>query len=113
MQIELSAEMIEIGQLFQKVLEIPDDRVEWINDDILNISLETMDFLYLYRPSKPMQNGIALYRDISAKLHRRSRALTIFSIADCLKDFLDDRFAMFYTDGHLTCFHSCSKTAGS
>ncbi len=103
-QIELSAEMIRIGRQFQKVLDIPDEKVEWINDDIINISLETLDFLYLYRPSKPMKNGVSLYQNISKKLHDRSKPLIIFSIADCLKDYLDSRYSVFYSDGHLTCF---------
>lgn len=104
LQIELSAEMIEIGQQFQSILGIPEEQVEWINDDIMNVSLETMDFLYLYRPSRPMEKGVELYNNISRKLHERSRPLTIFSIADCLKDYLDTRYTLFYSDGHLTCF---------
>ena len=103
-QIELSAEMIRIGQQFQDILGIPSDKVEWINNDIIHIPLDAMDFLYLYRPSKPMENGVQLYQTISRKLQARKRALTIFSIADCLKDYLDSQFSVFYSDGHLTCF---------
>ncbi|MFH2131865.1 MAG: hypothetical protein ABIK68_15940 [bacterium] len=103
-QIELSAEMIRIGQQFQRILKIPPERIAWVNDDIINVSLDTIDFLYLYRPSKPMKNGIKLYQTISRKLQDRKKALTIFSIADCLKDYLDNRFSIFYSDGHLTCF---------
>jgi hypothetical protein len=25
-------------------------------------------------------------------------------VADCLRDFLSDRYQVFYGDGHLTCF---------
>ena len=103
-QVELSAEMIRIGQQFQSILGIPPDKVEWVNDDIIHIQLDTMDFLYLYRPSKPMENGVSLYQTISKKLQARKTALTIFSIADCLKDYLDSQFSIFYSDGHLTCF---------
>jgi hypothetical protein len=28
----------------------------------------------------------------------------IFSVADSLRDFLSDRYEVFYGDGHLTCF---------
>ncbi|MCP4753540.1 MAG: class I SAM-dependent methyltransferase [Proteobacteria bacterium] len=104
LQIELSSEMIRIGQMYQEVLEIPEEKVVWINDDIMNISLDEIDFMYLYRPSKPIKNGIQLYDAISRKLRSRKRSLVIFSIADCLRDFLDSSFSLFYTDGHLTCF---------
>lgn len=110
LQIELSAEMIEIGQQFQEILGIPDQKMEWINDDIMNISLDSIDFLYLYRPSKPMQNGVTLYHNIAKKLHGRSRRLTIFSIADCLKEYLNSGYRQFYSDGHLTCFETKAST---
>jgi hypothetical protein len=104
-QIELSAEMIRIGKMFQKALEIPEEKVDWINDDILNVSLDQIDFLYLYRPSKPMQNGLALYENLRQKLNNRDKSLTIFSIADCLKGYLSSDYKEFYNDGHLTCFN--------
>jgi len=112
-QIELSAEMIAIGQQFQAILDIPPDKVEWINDDIIHIPLDNIDFLYLYRPSRPMESGVQLYQTISKKLQARKKALTIFSIADCLKDYLDSQFSMFYSDGHLTCFQKQGLLASS
>lgn len=103
-QIELSAEMIRLGKIFQKVLKIPETSIRWIQDDILNVSLDEIDFLYLYRPSKPIKSGIKLYEKISLDLNSRQRPLTIFSIADCLKDYLNTDYRIFYSDGHLTCF---------
>jgi len=105
-QIELSADMIRIGRQFQEILDIPTQKVAWINDDIMNISLDDIDFLYLYRPSRPMEKGITLYHNISKKLHARKTPLTIFSIADCLRDYLNGSYSVFYSDGHLTCFES-------
>ena len=102
--VELSTSMIKIGKLFQEALGIEKDKVFWINDDIINFDLDHIDFLYLYRPSKPIKNGIALYEDLRKKLGNRNRAVTIFSIADCLKDYLSDNYREFYNDGHLTCF---------
>ena len=104
-QIELSSTLIEIGKQFQKALEIDDSQISWVNDDILNIDLDDIDFLYLYRPSKPIENGKALYENLEAKLNNRNRGLTIFSIADCLKDYLNTDYSVFYNDGHLTCFY--------
>jgi len=102
--VELSAEMIRIGRMFQQVFAFGNDRIKWVHDDILNISLIETDFVYLYRPSKPSDDGYQLYHAISDKLASRKGTLTIFSIADCLKDFLDSSFSIFYSDGHLTCF---------
>ncbi len=105
LQIELSAKMIQVGKTYQEILEIPEERIVWINDDIINTPLDEVDFLYLYRPSKPIGDGIKLYETLKEKLERRTNPLVIFSIADCLKDFLDSGFEVFYDDGHLTCFN--------
>ncbi|MEW6003314.1 MAG: hypothetical protein AB1638_11815 [Nitrospirota bacterium] len=104
LQIELSFEMIRIGKIFQKALGISDDRVAWIHDDIVNVSIEKADFVYIYRPAKPLNSGKKLYRAIAEKLASTNKPLVIFSVADCLARFLDERFSIFYTDGHLTCF---------
>jgi hypothetical protein len=32
--------------------------------------------------------------------------VVVFSIADCLKEFLRPDIEIFYDDGHLTCFRS-------
>jgi hypothetical protein len=107
-QIELSSELIRIGKLFQKALMIPENKIQWINDDILNIDLSDVDFLYLYRPSKPIKSGLTLYENLRIKLNKHSKPLTIFSIADCLKDYLNSDYKEFYNDGHLTCFNLVS-----
>ncbi len=101
--------MIEVGKIYQQLLEIPEDRIIWINDDIINTTLDEVDFLYLYRPSKPIGDGIKLYETLVKKLETRTNSLVIFSIADCLKDFLDSSYEIFYDDGHLTCFNRNGK----
>lgn len=103
-QVELSTEMINFGKKLQRVLNIPTDRVTWINEDIMNVPFEQADFIYLYRPSKPIKSGIKLYHHIAGKLDSIDTPMIIFSIADCLKDFISPKYDMFYTDGHLTCF---------
>lgn len=104
LQIELSSEMISMGCTLQKALGIDDKLVEWINDDIANVSFEQADFVYLYRPSRPSGSGLSLYQDIARKLSEIDKPLVIFSVADCLAGFLDKQFSVSYTDGHLTCF---------
>lgn len=104
LQIELSAEMIRVGRLFQEVLGISDDRVGWIHDDIINVSLDTADFIYLYLPARPQQRGQELYQAIAHKLALRKNPVIIFSAWDCLGQFLDKRYSTIYSDGHLICF---------
>ena len=103
-QIEISSEMIRVGQIFQRALGICDDRIDWIHDDIMNSSIETADFIYIYLPAKPLEGGKELYEAIAQKLITMKNPPVIFSVADCLARFLDSRFSIFYSDGHLTCF---------
>jgi hypothetical protein len=104
LQIELSSEMVRMGRIFQGALGIGDDRMEWINADIADVSLESVDFVYLYRPARPSDSGSGLYRAIALKLAANRKPVVIFSVADCLSGFLDKSFSVSYTDGHLTCF---------
>lgn len=104
LQIELSSELIRLGKIFQEALGISSNRIEWIHDDILNVSIESADFVYIYRPAKPLDSGRELYKAIAHKLSAGNKPLVVFSVADCLAAFLDKRFSVFYTDGHLTCF---------
>jgi hypothetical protein len=103
-QIEISSAMIEIGRSLQRWLEIPDDRVEWRNDDVLHTPLGGWDFVYLYRPVRPVGPGHEFYTRLAATLAAEDHEVVIFSIADCLGDFLPDTFDRFFTDGHLTCY---------
>jgi len=103
-QIEISSEMIRIGRIFQQALGISDDRMEWIHDDIINVSIKTADFIYIYLPAKPLDGGKEVYEAIANKLRMMNRPLVVFSVADCLAKFLNGQFSIFYTDGHLTCF---------
>ncbi len=104
LQIELSSELIRIGRIFQNILGISDDRVEWVHDDIINVSLMDIDFIYLYRPVRPLEGGKEVYHALANKLAVIDKPLVIFSVADCLAEFLDERFSIFYSDGQLTCF---------
>ena len=103
-QIELSSEMIRVGRLFQQALGLSAERVEWIHDDIVNVSIEAADFIYVYLPAKPLDGGKEIYEAIAHKVSTIKRPLVIFSVADCLAKFIDSRFSVSYTDGHLTCF---------
>jgi hypothetical protein len=103
-QIELSSEMIRVGRIFQEALGLSPDRVEWIHDDIFNVSIEEADFIYVYLPAKPLDGGKEIYEAIAHKISTMKRPPVILSVADCLAKFIDSRFSVSYMDGHLTCF---------
>jgi hypothetical protein len=103
-QIEISARMAEIGEGLREWLGVPSDRVEWIVDDILDVPATGYGFIYLYRPVRPEGPGRDFYARFAREVESEDRPPVIFSIADCLRDFLTDRYEVFYGDGHLTCF---------
>ncbi len=103
-QIEISSAMVEIGRRLQEWLEIPSDRVEWRADDVLETPLGGWDFVYLYRPVRPHGPGSASTAASPTALENEPGEVVIFSIADCLGEFLPASFHRFYTDGHLTCY---------
>jgi hypothetical protein len=104
LQLEISSRMIDIGRGLQSWLGIPEDRVEWRCGDLLEAPLEDVDLLYLYRPVRPDGPGRRFYENLAGRLERAPGQVVVFSIADCLGEFLSDRFERFYGDGHLTCF---------
>lgn len=106
-QYEISSDMVRIGRELQEWLGIPEERVEWVVGDVCDQVFEDIDFYYLYRPVRPdTERGEAFYENLSEMLEWGERPVVIFSIADCLKQFLSRRFKVFYADGHLTCFSS-------
>lgn len=112
-QIEISKRMLEIGKRLQTWLGIASEKVEWVAGDVCDQALDGMDFIYLYRPVRPStEKGRAFYENLAERLGRSREQVVIFSIADCLREFLSSRFEVFYNDGHLTCFRSTEELSG-
>jgi hypothetical protein len=103
-QIEISARMAEIGDALREWLGVPSERVEWLVDDVLNVPAGGYGFIYLYRPVRPEGPGRRFYTRFAREVESEPEPPVIFSVADCLRDFLSDRYEVFYGDGHLTCF---------
>lgn len=104
LQIEISSRMVAAGRELQRWLDIPASRVKWRVDDVRNVSPRGIDFLYLYRPLKPQGLGVGFYQRLAAELDQAEKPVVIFSVADCLADYLPSSFERFYDDGHLRCF---------
>ncbi len=104
-QIEISEQAVEIGKALREWLRIPSERVEWIVADVLDAPAVGYDFIYLYRPVRPEGPGRDFYARFAGEVEAEPTPPVIFSIADCLRDFIsDERYEVFYSDGHLTCF---------
>ncbi len=112
LQIEISSEMIRVGRILQEVLDIGNDRVEWIRKDIADACFDMADFIYLYRPVRPQGSGAGVYEAIGRRLTACKKNHIIFSVADCLGQFLDESFSVLYSDGHLTCFVRGQRAGG-
>lgn len=107
-QVEISAESLEVGRRLQEWLGIPAGRVSWRAEDVCEAAENAADYdlVYLYRPVRPEGEGRVFYERLSAALASRQAPTTVFSIADCLGPFLDERFEVTYEDGQLSCFHA-------
>ncbi len=103
-QIELSLRMIQSGRRLQAWMDIPTQKVDWLHKNVIDVPPWDFDFIYIYRPVRPEGRGKTFYEHFAMDLDRIRHPVTIFSIADCLKEFLSHRFRIFYDDGHLTCF---------
>jgi len=109
-QVEISSRMVEIGKTLQAWLGIPADRVEWVSGDVCDHPLDGIDFIYLYRPVRPTTDrGRVFYERLAGTLDHAAQEVIVFSIADCLREFVSSRVEVFYHDGHLTCFRSRRK----
>jgi len=103
--IELSGDMISRGKALQSMMGIDPEKVEWIHGSVTEVPPDRFDFIYLYRPLRPEgKAGRLFYENFAGTLAGVSHGVTIFSIADCLRDFLDASFVSFYDDGQLACF---------
>ncbi len=103
--IELSGEMIARGKRLQTMMGIPSARVEWVHGSVEEVPPDRFDFIYIYRPLKPEGTaGRRFYSAFARTLGAAGHPVTIFSVADCLRGFLDPSFEPFYDDGQLTCF---------
>jgi len=103
-QVEISGAMIACGRALQQWLGLAGERVRWVHCDLLDYHPQACDFVYLYRPVRPLGAGADFYRRLAAGLDSQPAAPVVFSIADCLRPFLPARFEVFYSDGQLTCY---------
>jgi len=103
--VEISGPMVAKGRLLQDALAIAPGRVAWIHGSVEAVRPSQFDFIYIYRPLRPEREaGRVFYESFAADLAASRHPVVIFSVADCLKDFIDTSFQLFHDDGQLACF---------
>lgn len=109
-QIEISSRMVAIGRVLQRWLEIPPRRIAWAVADVVDVRVRGIDLVYLYRPLKPdTEIGAAFYRRLASDLVAQPEAVTVLSVADCLRALLPVDFEIRSDDGQLICLHRPAK----
>lgn len=104
-QIEISSRMIDIGRTLQQWIGVPQRKIEWRCEDVLEARIPDADFVYLYRPVRPEGLGRGFYKSLGEALIHADHEIVVFSIADCLGEYLMPAYERFYYDGQLSCFH--------
>ncbi|MFP4266354.1 MAG: hypothetical protein ACLFRC_11215, partial [Desulfonatronovibrionaceae bacterium] len=112
-QAELSGSLISTGRLYQEVLGLKGDSVYWFHGDIFDLDLEGIDLIYLYRPVRPSGQGTGVYRRVAARLSTLSHAVSVVSMADCLKGFLGLDFCTLYQNYSLSIFTTAWRKPGT
>jgi hypothetical protein len=104
LQVEISSRMVEAGRALADWAGVPPERLEWRIEDLTGTRIDGVDFLYLYRPVRPTDEGRRFYERLARDLAAAARPVTVFSVADCLREFLPPTVRLLHTDGHLTCY---------
>lgn len=111
-QVDISSRLLAWGQVLQGWLGVPREHVQWLHADLMDVSIHGFGFVYLYRPLRPEGPGRAFYQRLARELAQASRPVVVFSVADCLGQFLPPSVECFYSDGQLTCYRAGGGEVG-
>lgn len=104
-QIELSGSHLNTGRIYRKVLGIHETQVSFENADIFDSSFYGVDVFYMYRPARPMGEGINIYKNINAKLLALKNPFFLISVADCFEPFITMDYKVVYSNEFLKIFY--------
>lgn len=91
-QIEFSASHLETGRLYMDALELDKESLSFEQGDILDSKLGDIDLIYMYRPARPMEEGILFYEKLSEKLALKKEPFILVSVADCFEKYIKTDF---------------------
>lgn len=112
LQVELGGAMVRAGRVLQRALPPGRGRMRWLHADLREADLSEIDLVYLYRPCRPHGEGLALYRELAARLVRRAgrdRPFSVVSVADCLAPLVAHALPVVFQDEFLVCMRSRAR----
>ncbi|MDY0132041.1 MAG: methyltransferase [Desulforegulaceae bacterium] len=104
-QVEISKNYLEAGRIFLKPLKIDKEKISFENTDISNFKMKETDFVYMYRPSRPMGEGAQLYRNLSNRFYLNKKSFYLLSVADCFEPFIKGDYEKIYQNEYLSIFY--------
>lgn len=104
-QIEISKSYLEAGKIFLKPLKIDKGKISFEHIDISSFKMKETDFVYMYRPSRPIEEGAQLYRNLSNKVYLNKKSFYLLSVADCFEPFIKGNYEKVYQNEYLSVFY--------
>jgi 16S rRNA G1207 methylase RsmC len=104
-QIELSKKYLETGNIFVEALGLDKPGFSFENNDIGAVDVSDADFIYMYRPARPMGEGKLFYENLAEKFSRIKKNFYLLSVADCFEPFIKSKYIKIYSNDFLSIFY--------
>lgn len=104
-QIEISDKYLRAGEIFLDPLGIDKKKISFENTDISNFEMKDTDFVYMYRPARPMGEGSVLYQNLADKFYSNKKSFYLLSVADCFETFIKGDYEKIYYNEYLSIFY--------
>jgi hypothetical protein len=104
-QIEIAGSYLKKGEIFLSLPEIDKKKFCFENIDIADFQMKSADFLYMYRPARPMGEGSILYEKLADKFFKAKKSFYLLSVADCFEPFIKCSYKKIYQNEFLSIFY--------
>lgn len=104
-QVEISESYLKSGNIFLNPLKIDKKKTSFENTDIKDFEMNDTDFVYMYRPARPMGEGAVLYKNLADKFFLNKKNFYLLSVADCFEPFIKGKYEKIYQNEFLSIFY--------
>ncbi|MCB9494570.1 MAG: hypothetical protein H6681_03885 [Desulfobacteraceae bacterium] len=104
-QIEIAGSYLNKGEIFLSLPEIDREKICFENIDISDFQMQSADFIYMYRPARPMGEGSLIYQKLSDKFLNAEKSFYLLSVADCFEPFIKGSYERVYQNEFLNIFY--------
>ncbi|MGM0418988.1 MAG: hypothetical protein ACQEQS_09715 [Thermodesulfobacteriota bacterium] len=104
-QVELSKKYLETGKIFVEALGLDQSGFSFENNDIGAADISDADFIYMYRPARPMGEGKLFYENLAEKFLSIKKNFYLLSVADCFEPFIRSKYIKIYSNDFLSIFY--------